>query len=273
MPATFNVPEPNTGHTSRCRADKLLAQCRHVFVYVTGEVFHMSVSNQEQEFERRFPTYSKGEVWADTAAHVIGLLFGLVATIALIVTASQNNHFLLIFGASLYGLGLLAMFSFSAAYNLCPPSDTKEFLRRLDHAAIFLMIAGTYTPLLLNRIGGEWGFGLLGFVWCVAVVGAILKIVFPRRWEMISIALYLGLGWSIVVAINPMLQALAIDNLILIGAGALIYTRMPSGIGWCSPPLAVTTSPFSMKSRSQQLKTTPPSPTLPGSVAGRRPYL
>ena len=184
----------------------------------------MSVSNQEQEYGRRFPTYSKGEVWADTAAHVIGMLFGLVATVALIATASQNNHFLLIFGASLYGLGLLAMFSFSAAYNLCPPSDTKELLRRLDHAAIFLMIAGTYTPLLLNRVGGEWGFGLLYFVWSVAITGAVLKVIFPRKWEMLSIALYVGLGWSVVVAINPMLQALAIDNLILIGAGALIYT-------------------------------------------------
>ena len=184
----------------------------------------MSVSNQDQDLSRRFKSYSKGEVWADAAAHVIGLIFGLVATVALIITASQNDHFLLILGASLYGLGLLATFSFSAAYNLCPPSDTKDFLRRLDHAAIYLMIAGTYTPLLLNRIGGEWGYGLLTFVWCVALIGALLKIVFPRRWEMISIALYVGLGWSIVVAINPMMQALAVDNLILIGVGALIYT-------------------------------------------------
>jgi len=116
------------------------------------------------------------------------------------------------------------MFSFSAAYNLYPPSDTKELLRRLDHAAIFLMIAGTYTPLLLNRIGGEWGIGLLIFVWVVAIVGAVMKIMFPRRWEMLSIALYLGLGWSIIIAINPMLQTLAANNLILIAAGALIYT-------------------------------------------------
>lgn len=191
---------------------------------VASKVLHMSVVNQEQEHARRFPTYSRGEVWADASAHVVGLLFGVVATVALIVTASHTNHFLLIFGASLYALGLLAMFSCSAAYNLCPPSSTKEFLRRLDHAAIFLMIAGTYTPLLLNRIGGEWSIGLLGFVWTVALVGAFMKIIFPRRWEMLSIALYLGLGWSIVIAINPMMQTLATNNLILIGAGALIYS-------------------------------------------------
>jgi hemolysin III len=185
-------------------------------------VFDMSVSSEDHG--HRFPTYSRGEVWADAIAHGIGIIFGLVATIALLVTAANTNHLLLILGASLYGLGLLSMFGFSAAYNLYPPSAMKEFLRRLDHAAIYLMIAGTYTPLLLNRIGGEWGFGLLMFVWTVAIIGAILKIVFPRRWETLSIALYLGLGWAIVVAINPMMQTLAVNNMILIAAGALIYT-------------------------------------------------
>ena len=180
--------------------------------------------DENRQATRHFPAYSRGEQWADGAAHVIGLIFGIVATLALIDTAARNDHFLLILGASLYALGLMAMFSFSAAYNLCPPSSTKEFLRRLDHAAIFLMIGGTYTPLLLNRIGGDWGLGLLAFVWTVAIVGATMKIVFPRRWEMLSIALYIGLGWSIIIAIDPMLQALATNNLILIGAGALLYS-------------------------------------------------
>jgi hemolysin III len=196
---------------------------RHGFADLPREDAHMDGLEQNRA-ARPFPTYSRGEQWADGTAHVIGLIFGIVATLALIDTASRNNHFLLILGASLYAFGLLAMFSFSAAYNLCPPSTTKEFLRRLDHAAIFLMIGGTYTPLLLNRIGGEWGLGLLAFVWTVAIVGATLKIVFPRRWEMLSIALYIGLGWSIIIAIDPMLQALATNNLILIAAGALLYS-------------------------------------------------
>ncbi len=172
----------------------------------------------------RFPTYSKGEVWADTAAHVLGLLFGLIATAALLFTASQHDQLLLILGASLYGLGLLAMLTCSAAYNLWPPSPTKELWRRFDHAAIFVMIAGTYTPFLMNRVGGDWGYGLLSFVWSVAVVGAALKLVFPRRWESITIALYLGLGWSILIAINPLLRSISMDSLVLIGAGGLIYS-------------------------------------------------
>jgi hemolysin III len=184
----------------------------------------MDMSVQGDRDENSFPTYSKGEILADTAAHVLGLLFGLVATIALLITASQHDQALLILGASLYGLGLLAMLTCSAAYNLWPPSPTKELWRRFDHAAIFIMIAGTYTPFLLNRVGGDWGYGLLSFVWSVALIGAGMKLAFPRRWESITIAMYLGLGWSILVAINPLLQSVSVNSLILIAAGGLIYS-------------------------------------------------
>jgi len=183
----------------------------------------MSVESDDRN-EHRFPTYSRGEVLADTAAHVLGLLFGLIATVALLITASQHDQALLILGASLYGLGLLTMLTCSAAYNLWPPSPTKELWRRFDHAAIFIMIAGTYTPFLLNRVGGDWGVGLLSFVWSVAIIGAILKLTFPRRWESITIGLYLGLGWSILIAINPLVQAISMDSLILIAIGGVIYS-------------------------------------------------
>jgi hemolysin III len=171
-----------------------------------------------------FPKYSRGEYLADLAAHVLGLALGVVATVALLVEASHYGQSLLLLGAGLYGLGLVAMLSCSAAYNLCPPSPTKALLRRLDHAAIFIMIAGSYTPFLLNRVGGDWGLGLLSFVWLVAFGGVFLKIMFPRRWEMFTIALYIGLGWSILVAINPLLQSVSMPSLILIGAGGVIYS-------------------------------------------------
>lgn len=183
----------------------------------------MSVESDDRN-EFRFPRYTRGEVWADTAAHIMGILFGLVATVALLVTASQHDQLLLILGASLYGLGLLAMLTCSAAYNLWPPSPTKELWRRFDHAAIFIMIAGTYTPFLLNRVGGDWGVGLLSFVWAVALIGAGLKLAFPRRWESITLGLYLGLGWSILIAINPLVQSVSMDSLVLIAAGGVIYS-------------------------------------------------
>lgn len=183
----------------------------------------MSVDSDDRG-KKNFPMYTRGELLADAAAHVLGLLFGLVATVALLITASQHDQALLILGASLYGLGLLAMLTCSAAYNLWPPSPTKELWRRFDHAAIFVMIAGTYTPFLMNRVGGDWGYGLLGFVWGVAIIGAGLKLAFPRRWESLTIALYLGLGWSILIAINPLMQTLSVNSLILIGVGGVIYS-------------------------------------------------
>lgn len=179
-------------------------------------------SDTRNEF--RFPSYSRGEVLADAAAHITGLAFGFVATIALLITASTHDEGLLIIGAGLYGLGLLAMLTCSAGYNLWPPSPTKELWRRFDHAAIFIMIAGTYTPLLLNRMGGDWGFGLLAFVWTAALAGAGLKLAFPRRWESVTIVLYLGLGWSIVVAFNPLLQAVSMNSLYLIAIGGVLYS-------------------------------------------------
>jgi hemolysin III len=115
------------------------------------------------------------------------------------------------------------MFSFSAAYNLCPPSPAKEILRRLDHAAIFVMIAGTATPFVMNRVGGPWGFGLLVGVWCVALLGVAMKILFPRRWERLSIALYVCLGLSILLVGQQLAQVLAPTSLVLLALGCAIY--------------------------------------------------
>jgi hemolysin III len=207
----------------KCVGLRALDALCHAFACGPVQDKNMSIESDDRN-EKRFPSYTKGEVWADTAAHVLGLLFGLVATAALLFTASQHDQLLLILGASLYGLGLLAMLACSAAYNLWPPSPTKEWLRRVDHAAIFVMIAGTYTPFLLNRVGGDWGYGLLSFVWAVAIVGAIMKLVFPRRWESITIGLYIGLGWSILIAINPLVQAISYDSLVLIAVGGVIYS-------------------------------------------------
>jgi hemolysin III len=126
-------------------------------------------------------------------------------------------------GAVLYAIGLLSMLSFSAAYNLWPPSPTKEILRRLDHAAIFVMIAGTVTPFVMNRVGGTWGFSLLAGVWCVALLGIGMKILFPRRWERLSIVLYVGLALSIFVVGEQLVRVIAPSSLVLLVAGCVIF--------------------------------------------------
>jgi len=169
-----------------------------------------------------YPAYSNNELRADIAAHVVGVCCGLVGTFVLMLKASAGTHLLLL-GAALYAVGLLAMLGLSAAYNLWPPSPLKELLRRFDHAAIFVMIAGTITPFVMNRVGGAWGYGLLAFVWSVAMAGVLLKLSFPRRWERVTVVLYIGLGLSIVIIGNRLAHAIAPTSLVLLVAGSATY--------------------------------------------------
>jgi len=170
----------------------------------------------------KYKSYSSGELVADVSAHVVGVLCGVVGTFVLMLTASGGS-FALVLGATLYAIGLLAMLGFSAAYNLWPPSPIKEWLRRFDHAAIFVMIAGTFTPFLLARVEGTAAHVLLGVVWAVAVVGVVMKLIYPRRWEKATVALYIGLGLSILVVAEQLAQAISPVSGILLIAGSVTY--------------------------------------------------
>jgi hemolysin III len=180
------------------------------------------MSSQNKTLAAVYKAYSNGEMRADIAAHVVGVLCGLVGTLVLMLQAS-NGPLLLVLGATLYAIGLLAMLGFSAAYNLWPASPVKEMLRRLDHAAIFVMIAGTFTPFLMARVGGAAGFGLLAFAWSVAIAGVVMKLVYPRRWERVTVALYIGLGLSIVVVADQLAQVISPVSGYLLIAGSAMY--------------------------------------------------
>jgi hemolysin III len=142
----------------------------------------------------------------------------------LLGTALRAGGSLRTISLGVYGLALLAMLTCSAAYNLTRPSPAKEVLRRLDHAAIFAMIAGTYTPLTLLVLQGTAGAVLFGFVWIVAAVGMVLKILYPRRFERTGLVLYLLLGWCGVVTVGSLVAVLPTPALLLLGAGCLFYS-------------------------------------------------
>ena len=168
--------------------------------------------------------YRPDEIRADRCVHVVGVVAGGLGALGLLTAAALRSDAWLVLGVGIYALGLLAMLSLSASYNLASPSPFKENLRRFDHAAIFTMIAGTYTPFFLNRVGGGWAAGMLSFVWVVALSGALLAIVAPRRHEKFQIAVYLLLGWSVVIARQPLGDHLseAAGNLLI--AGGLVYS-------------------------------------------------
>jgi hemolysin III len=171
-----------------------------------------------------FPSYRRGERIADRWVHAIGIAGAGIGVIALLVAAGEKQNLRLAFGVGLYGFGLLSMLVCSALYSLAKPSALKEKLRRFDHAAIFVMIAGSYTPFFLNRIGGGWGWGMLTFVWSVAAFGAGLALGAPRRFERAQLAAYLLLGWSIVVASGPLFAQVAPVAILLLIVGGLFYS-------------------------------------------------
>jgi hemolysin III len=171
-----------------------------------------------------FPTYSKGERVADALVHVAGLAFGIAGAAALMLTSIGRSPPLDIAGLAVYSAGLIGMFTASALYNLARNPVLKERLRRLDHAAIFLMIAGSYTPFALIKIGGGTGLALLAAVWGIALFGVAVKLWLPRRFDRVSIALYLAQGWVIIFALGPLIEAVPQRSVVLLLAGGCIYT-------------------------------------------------
>lgn len=171
-----------------------------------------------------FPTYSKRERVADAVVHAAGVAFALAGASALMLNSIARLPARDIAGLAVYSAGLIAMFAASAGYNLTRAPGLKERLRRLDHAAIFLMIAGSYTPFALSKIGGETGLALLAAVWGIALFGIAVKLWAPRRREGLSIALYLAQGWVIVFALGPLVEAVPQRSVILLLAGGCIYT-------------------------------------------------
>ena len=165
--------------------------------------------------------YSKLEHRADMTVHVLGVLFAINASLWLLWHVTGLPVAISVF---IYCAGLLAMISASAAYNLVPHGPSKAILRRLDHAAIFIMIAATYTPFALNRLGAPYGTLILWAIWLSASFGVAMKLIFPRRFEVLSMALYLAMGWLIVTVLQPLHAAMSATDFWLLVAGGLVYS-------------------------------------------------
>ncbi len=168
--------------------------------------------------------YDRAELWADGVVHAVGVGLGLIAAIVLIVLASHYAPGSQVVAVAVYAAGLLSMLGISAIYNLLPISRWKWWLRRLDHSAIYLLIAATYTPFIMRMNGSALAVALLIGVWSVAAVGIILKIVLPGRLDRLSIALYLAMGWSGLVVYDTVIASLPALTLGLVAAGGALYT-------------------------------------------------
>ena len=171
-----------------------------------------------------FPQYTIGERLADGALHIIGVTVSLVAATTLIIFAFQHLPSLSFLSLTIYGAALVAVFGCSAAYHLIDRPKLKAILRRCDHAAIYFKIAGTYTPFAILKIGGTTGFALLAIVWVLSVFGAVAKLLWPEHLVRSSYVLYLALGWSVVLALEPLMLAVSPHVVFLLAVGGCLYT-------------------------------------------------
>ena len=168
--------------------------------------------------------YTPGEEIAHAVTHGIGILLSIAGLAVLVAFASLYGDAWHITSSSIYGATLILLYTASTLYHGIPQPAVKRVLRRIDHAAIFLLIAGTYTPFTLVNLRGAWGWSLFGLVWGFALLGVVLETMLKRRIKWLSLTLYLGLGWLVVIAIEPLLDAVATGGLILLLAGGLCYS-------------------------------------------------
>ena len=171
-----------------------------------------------------FPHYTAAELALDRALHAVALLLAVGGVGWLLVVTAQTGGIRRMVGLAIYSAGLIGMFAASAAYNSCSPCHGKELLRRIDHAMIFVMIAGTCTPFALTAFPATMGLLTCILVWFIAATGAALKLAFPRRFERLLIALYLVMGWTIFGMSRAYADNLSDVALFLLLGGGLAYS-------------------------------------------------
>jgi hemolysin III len=168
--------------------------------------------------------YTMGEEIANSVIHGVGVVLSIAGLGVLTAFASLRGDAWHIVGCSIFGAALILLYTTSTLYHSIPLPRVKAVLRALDHSAIFILIAGTYTPFLLVNLRGPWGWSLFGVIWGLALIGIVLRIVRGRRSTLVSVALYIGMGWAVVVAAKPMLNSVAPGGLWLLLLGGLAYT-------------------------------------------------
>jgi len=167
---------------------------------------------------------SLGEEIANSVSHGAALVAAALAAPFPIAAAARGGSAAEIVGASVFAATMVLLYAASMLYHAIPHPRAKRLLRKLDHGAIYLLIAGTYTPFTLGALGGPWGWTLFAIVWSLAVVGVALKAFDRMSHPAWSTGLYLAMGWSVLIALGPLVERVATGGLVLLAAGGLAYT-------------------------------------------------
>jgi hemolysin III len=167
---------------------------------------------------------SLGEEIANSVSHGVALLLAAAGVPVLVVAAARHGSAATIVGASMFGATMVVLYLASTLYHALPDTRAKHVCRLIDHAAIFLLIAGTYTPFTLGVLRGPWGWTLLGLVWTLAGVGILMKLLAGPGSPVLSVGLYLLMGWLVVIAAGPLMEHVPMPGLAWLMAGGLSYT-------------------------------------------------
>ncbi|MBJ2174326.1 hemolysin III family protein [Aureibaculum sp. A20] len=168
--------------------------------------------------------YNSTEERLNVLTHAIGLVLSIIALVVLIIHANNHGTARHIVSFSIFGASLILLYSASTFYHYSQQPELRKKLNILDHAAIYVLIAGTYTPFTLITLKGTLGWTIFGITWGIALVGVFLKLFYTGRFEKISTAAYIGMGWIIIFAVKPLLENLPINGLYWLLAGGVFYT-------------------------------------------------
>ena len=170
------------------------------------------------------PFPSPGEEIANSVTHGIGAGLSVAALVILVVFGARQGDAWRVVSFSIYGSALIALYLASTLYHAFRNPKIKRWMKLLDHSSIYLLIAGTYTPIMLTVMRGGWGWTLFGIIWGLALAGIVFKLRFIGRFKKLSLAIYVAMGWLIVIAVKPMLALVPGGMLMFMLIGGLCYT-------------------------------------------------
>jgi len=166
----------------------------------------------------------KGEEIANSISHGVGLIAAFIGSPLLIMNALRHGNMAYVVGASVFSVSVLLLYLSSTLYHALPRGEAKRCFRIIEHSAIYVLIAGTYTPLTLGVLHGAFGWTLFGIVWGLALAGITLKAIFKTSHPIISTAFYLVMGWLALIAVHPLLTKMTTSGLVYLIVGGLFYT-------------------------------------------------
>lgn len=185
-----------------------------------------SLRNEEREIEARIalPKYTLGEELVSSISHGLGAAFGIVALVLCVLKSVSVGNGLAVVSSALYGAMMILLYTMSTIYHALKRNRAKQVFRIFDHCTIFLLIAGTYIPIVLVGIGGAWGWSFFGVVVAAAVLGIVFNAIDVERYKKFSMICYIAMGWVIVIGFKPLMDHVATEGIILLIAGGVVYT-------------------------------------------------